>query len=205
MTSDALAQEAPQESAAKTHEGVVVDGGGHEGGHFPPFDSTNWAPQFVWLVLVFGTLYLLMSRLALPRVANILTTRETTINADLDAARATQAKAQTAAKHNDATLAAKKDEAQAIGREAQAKVAAEAGALRASAEQKFAQALAAAEQKLAQAIAAAEQRIAAEKAEKMAHVEGVARDAAAAIVAKLTGASADASAIDAAVRSLFAR
>jgi F-type H+-transporting ATPase subunit b len=194
MTSDALAQEAPKEPAAETHEGVVVDGGPHGGNAFPPFDSTNWAPQFVWLVLIFGALYLLMSRIALPRVADILTTRETTINDDLDSARASQAKAQIAAKHNDATLAAKKDEAQAIGREAQAKVAAEAGALRASAEQK-----------LAQALAAAEQRIAAEKAEKMAHVENVAKEAAAAIVAKLTGVQADAAAIDAAVRSLSAR
>ena len=193
MTSDALAQEAPQEPAAETHEGALAHGGAHEGGNFPPFDQTNWAPQFVWLVLVFGALYLLMSRLALPRVAGILTTRETTINADLDAARATQAKAQIAAKHNDATLAAKKDEAQTIGREAQAKAAAEAAAHRAAAEQKFAQAL-----------AAAEQRIAAEKAEKMAHVESVAKEAAAAIVAKLSGAQADAAALEAAVRSLSA-
>jgi len=194
MTSDALAQEAPQESAAETHEGTLAHGVAHEGGSFPPFDATNWAPQFVWLVLIFGALYLLMSRIALPRIADILETRETTINDDLDSARASQAKAQTAAKHNDATLAAKKDEAQAIGREAQAKVAAEAVAHRA-----------AAEQKLAQALAAAEQRIAAEKAEKMAQVESVAKDAAAAIVAKLTGASADAAAIEAAVRSLSAR
>jgi F-type H+-transporting ATPase subunit b len=194
MTSDALAQEAPQESAAETHEGTLAHGAAHEGGSFPPFDATNWAPQFVWLVLIFGALYLLMSRIALPRIADILETRETTINDDLDSARASQAKAQTAAKHNDATLAAKKDEAQAIGREAQAKVAAEAVAHRA-----------AAEQKLAQALAAAEQRIAAEKAEKMAQVESVAKDAAAAIVAKLTGASADAAAIEAAVRSLSAR
>jgi F-type H+-transporting ATPase subunit b len=194
MTSDALAQEAPQESAAETHEGTLAHGAPHEGGNFPPFDSTNWAPQFVWLVLVFGALYLLMSRIALPRVANILTTRETTINADLDAARATQAKAQTAAQHNDETLAAKKGEAQAIGREAQTKAAAEAAAHRAAAEQKFAQAL-----------AAAEQRISAEKLEKMAHVESVAREAAAAIIAKLAGAPADEAAIDAAVRSLSAR
>jgi F-type H+-transporting ATPase subunit b len=194
MTSDALAQEAPPESAAETHATTAAHGGPHEGGAFPPFDAANWAPQFVWLALVFGALYLLMSRIALPRVADILTTRETTINADLDSARATQAKAQTAAKHNDATLAAKKGEAQAIGREAQAKAAAEAAAHRA-----------AAEQKLAQALAAAEQRIATEKVENMAHVESVAKEAAAAIVAKLTGAEADAAAIDAAVRSLSAR
>ncbi len=194
MTSDALAQEAPQESAAETHEGTLAHGGAHEGSAFPPFDQANWAPQLVWLVLIFGALYVLMSRLALPRVATILTTRETTINDDLDAARATQAKAQVAAKHNDATLAAKKDEAQAIGRDAQAKAAAEGAAHRA-----------AAEQKLAQAISAAEQRIAAEKSQKMAHVESVAKEAAAAIIAKLTGAEVDAAAIDAAARSLSAR
>ena len=195
IISSARAEEAPVEGqVAEGATSSVAHAGAHEGSAFPPFDTHNFAPQFVWLVLVFGALYLLMSRIALPRVADILTTRETTINADLDSARATQAKAQTAAKHNDETLAAKKGEAQAIGREAQAKAAAEAAAHRAVAEQK-----------LAQALAAAEQRIAAEKAEKMTHVEGVAKEAAAAIIAKLTGAEADAAAIDAAVRSLSAR
>jgi F-type H+-transporting ATPase subunit b len=193
MTSAALAQESPQESSTETHAGVLADGGAPEGGGFPPFESWHFAPQFIWLVLVFGALYVLMSRLALPRVADILTTRDKSLTADLDAARASQAKAQLAAKHNDATLAAKKDEAQTIGREAQAKAAAEASALRAAAEQKFAQAL-----------AAAEARIAAEKAEKMAHVESVAKEAAAAILAKLTGSAVDPAAIDAAARTLSA-
>jgi|GEM_PF-5345005 len=95
--------------------------GGVQKGAFPPFDTSNFAPQLVWLVLIFGVLYLLMSRLALPRVATILSTRETTIGADLDAARESQAKAQAADAQNNATLRTKKEEAQTIGREAQQK------------------------------------------------------------------------------------
>ena len=198
MISSALAQEAPQEThpaEGGSHAGAagtLEHGGAHESA-FPPFESSNFAPQLVWLVLVFGVLYLLMSRLALPRVASILSNRETTIGADLDAARESQAKAQAAAQHNDATLRAKKDEAQAIGREAQAKIAAEVAALRAGAEQKFAQEL-----------AASEARIAAEKAERLTHVESIAREAAAAIVAKLTGVEVDGATLAAASQKLAA-
>jgi len=194
MISSAQAQEAPHESPAAEggeHTGALAPGGAHETGGFPPFETQNFAPQLVWLALIFGVLYLLMSRIALPRVANILATRDTTIGADLDAARESQSKAQAAAQHNDATLKAKKDEAQSIGREAQARIAAEVGQLRAAAEQKFAAEL-----------AAAEARIAGEKAEGLTHVGAIAQDAAAAIVAKLTGVQVDAATLAEAARKL---
>jgi F-type H+-transporting ATPase subunit b len=93
ISSAYAAQEASQEtnSAEGGAESAGAAGslahGGVQKGAFPPFDTSNFAPQLVWLVLIFGVLYLLMSRLALPRVATILSTRETTIGADLDAAR----------------------------------------------------------------------------------------------------------------------
>ena len=43
---------------------------GHQTGVFPPFDAHNFLPQLVWLVIIFGALYLLMSRIALPRRAS---------------------------------------------------------------------------------------------------------------------------------------
>ena len=49
-----------------------------------------------------------MSRLALPRVATILATRQDTINSNLDAARELQTKAQAADAENNATLLAKR-------------------------------------------------------------------------------------------------
>ena len=132
-----------------------------------------------------------MSRLALPRVATILATRQDTINSNLDAARELQTKAQAADAENNATLLAKREEAQAIGRDGQQKSATEVGALRADAEKKFADAL-----------AAAEARIAAEKAEALTHVESLAKEAAASIVAKLTGAQVDAQTLAAAYRNI---
>ncbi len=104
-----------------------------------------------------------------------------------------QGKAQSAAQRNEATLAAKKEEAQAIGRDAHEKIAAEINAARAAAEHKFAQEL-----------AAAEARIAAEKADAMSHVESIASEAAASIVAKLTGAAPEAHAVAAAYESATA-
>jgi F-type H+-transporting ATPase subunit b len=194
MISSAQAQEAPHESAAAEgaeQTGSLAHGGAHESGAFPPFDAHNFAPQLIWLALIFGLLYLLMSKIALPRIAKILSTRETTIGSDLDAARESQAKAQAAAQHNDATLKTKKEEAQSIGRDAQARIAGEVAQSRAAAEQKFAQEL-----------AAAEARIGAEKAEKLSYVGAIAQDAAAAIVAKLTGAQVDAATLADATRKI---
>jgi F-type H+-transporting ATPase subunit b len=194
ISSAYAAQEASQETnSAEGAENAGAAGtlahGGVQKGAFPPFDTSNFAPQLVWLVLIFGVLYLLMSRLALPRVATILSTRETTIGADLDAARESQTKAQAADAQNNATLRTTKEEARTIGREAQQKIAAEVGALRSSAEKKF-----------AEEIAAAEARIAGEKARAMTSVEGIATEAAAAIVAKLTGAQVDGAKLSAAYR-----
>jgi F-type H+-transporting ATPase subunit b len=175
--SSALAAEGAQE----THESVGAPGGEahHEGG-FPPFQTENFAPQIVWLVVIFSVLYLLMSRLALPRVGGIIENRAAKIAADLDASREMQAEAQAAAKANDETLRLRREEAQAIGRDAQQKIAAEAAARRT-----------AAEAEAAEKIRAAEARIVAAKNDALANVEQIAVEAAAAIVEKLTGARAD--------------
>jgi F-type H+-transporting ATPase subunit b len=199
ISSAVAAEEATHENHAaaggEEHEGaagtLAPGGAHHEGGAFPPFETSNFEHQLVWLVLVFGALYLLMSRIALPRVAGILAHRENTIGSNLDAARELQAKAHAADAENNATLRAKKEEAQAIGRDGQEKIGAEVGALRANAEKKF-----------AEEIAASEARIAAEKAEALSHVENLAKDAASAIIAKLTGAHVDANIIAAAYRDL---
>lgn len=177
MANESLGQEAEQ--TLETVETVGAGDAHHEGG-FPPFQTENFAPQFVWLVLIFGVLYLLMSRIALPRVGGILETRDAKISADLEAARDMQSKAQAAARANDDNLRLRREEAQSIGRDAQQKIATEAAAQRAQAEKQS-----------AEKIRAAEDRIASAKAQALSNVEQIAVDAAASIVEKLTGASVD--------------
>ena len=169
------------ESEQETHETVGAAGGEahHEGG-FPPFQQENFAPQIVWLIGIFGILYLLMSRVALPRVGGILENRETKIASDLEASREMQAKAQAAARANEENIRLRREEAQAIGRDAQQKIANEAAAQRTRAETDA-----------AEKIRAAEARISAAKTQALGNVEQIAIDAAASIIEKLSGASVD--------------
>jgi len=188
IITSAFAAERAEHEPAETSAGSAAHGGAHhEGGGFPPFEVQNFAPQLVWLALIFGVLYLLMSKLALPRVGKILETREAKIAGDLDASRELQAKAQTAAQENDSAVRAKRDEAQAIGREAAQKIAGDVAARRA-----------AAEKEAADRLRAAEAEILAQKNTALAEVPAIASEAAASIIEKLTGAKVDAATLAAA-------
>ena len=50
---------------------------------FPPFQKDTFASQLLWLALTFVALYLLMSRIALPRIGTILEARRQRIDGDL--------------------------------------------------------------------------------------------------------------------------
>jgi len=59
------------------------------GGHkapFPPFQSETFVSQLFWLVIAFAVLYLLTSRLVLPRVGGIIEARAKQIEGDLSEA-----------------------------------------------------------------------------------------------------------------------
>ena len=72
---------------AKGHEtGAHTEApGGHVGG-FPPFESSTYASQLVSLVIAFAALYLIVSRIALPRVGGVIDARANAIEGDLSAA-----------------------------------------------------------------------------------------------------------------------
>lgn len=170
--------------------GTEVPGGAHAKGVFPPFDSSTFAPQLIWLALIFGALYLLMSRIALPRIENILEARRSRIAGDLDDAADMQRKAQAAGAAYEKTLADAKAQAQTMAQKTRDQLAAEAAARRKTLEDE-----------LNGKLVDAERSIAASRAQAMTHVTEIAVGAAGEIVAQITGKPADAQAIARAVAS----
>ena len=157
-------------------------------GVFPPFDAHNFASQIVWLVIVFGALYWLMSRIALPRVGNILEARQSRIDGDLKSAVTMQQEAARAGAAYDAKLADAKARAQTLAQQTHDALHAQSEAKRHHLEAD-----------LSAKLATAEAQIADTKLRAMTNVEGIARGAAAAIVEHLTGRAPNPEAIDAAV------
>jgi len=155
---------------------------------FPPFDPSHFSSELIWLAITFGALYMLMSKVALPRVANILATRKDKIESDLATTARAQDEAAAAAAAHEKTLADAKAKAVGVGQAAHAELASQADARRH-----------ALESDLNAKIAAAEQQIVATKTAAMANVDGIAADAAHAILEHITGKPADVNAVAAAL------
>jgi F-type H+-transporting ATPase subunit b len=80
----------------------------------PQLDVTTFSNQIFWLVVAMVVLYLIMSRVALPRVASVLADRRGAITADIAAAEEYKLKAQEAEEAYKAALADAKAEANQI-------------------------------------------------------------------------------------------
>lgn len=68
-------------------EEMAIEGEAAESkGGFPQLDVSTYSSQVFWLAISFALLYILMSRIALPRVTEVLDMRQTQINTNLDRA-----------------------------------------------------------------------------------------------------------------------
>jgi F-type H+-transporting ATPase subunit b len=162
-----------------------------EGGHkapFPPFQKDTFASQLVSLVIVFVALYLIVSKIALPRVGGVLDARQNTIEGDLAEAQKLKDESDGALKAYESELAQARSRAQAIGAETRAKLNAASEAERKTLEEQ-----------LSLKLAEAEKTIASTREAAMSNVRGIAADAAAAIVQRLTGVVPDGAAVGQAV------
>jgi F-type H+-transporting ATPase subunit b len=177
---------------AESHGGAPEHGAHTEAeggnGGFPPFDSSTFASQLVSLVIAFVALYVIVSRIALPRVGSVIDARQNKIEGDLAEAQKLKDESEAALKAYESELAAARSRAQAIGTETREKLNAASGAERKSLEDK-----------LAHKLAEAEKTIAATRARAMSNVRGIATDAASAIVERLTGLAPDSKAVGKAV------
>src|SRR5215470_8038487 len=94
---------------------------GHGGG-FPPFESTTFASQLVSLVIAFVALYIIVSRIALPRVGAVIDARQDKIEGDLAEAQKLKDDSEAALKAYESELAAARSRAQAISNETRDKL-----------------------------------------------------------------------------------
>ncbi len=171
--------------ATETHAGHTE--APHSGG-FPPFAKETFASQLVWLAICFVALYLLVSRIAVPRIGGIIDERAKRIEGDFASAQRMKDESEAALAAYEKSLAEARNRAQAIGGEIRDKLHAEGEERRK-----------ALESKLNTQLADAEKQIATTKTAAMTNVRGIAVDAAAAIVERLTGTVPSAVAVEAAV------
>ena len=173
---------APTHTASTEHPAQ----GGHGG--FPPFQSQTFASQLVWLAIAFVLLYVLMAKLALPRVASIIESRQKRIEDDLADASRLKGESDAAVAAYEKALADARNRAQVIANETRERQAAEAEARRKTLENE-----------LNNKLTEAEKTIAATKQAAMGNVRGIAEDATRAIVERLIGQAPNEKAVVAAV------
>ncbi len=146
----------------------------------PQLDFATFPSQVFWLAVIFVLLYLLMSRVALPRVSAMIDARKARIEGDLEQAAQMKAEAEAVMAAYERSLADARAQAQATLKEAMDRFSAEA----AERQRKAAETLAV-------QTAAAEKRIADAKAEALRGLRAVAIDVARTATQRLVGVDID--------------
>jgi len=161
---------------------------------FPPFDSSTFASQLLWLAITFVALYFLLSKVAIPRISGILTDRAGRIAGDIDKAQKAKADSDAAIAAYEKALATARVNAGAIAEKARSEAKAATDAERAGIEAG-----------LAKKLAAAEASIAAIKTKALSEVGAIAAEATTAIVKALIDADVGKSDVDAAVAKAMSK
>ncbi len=180
---------------AKTHNtGTTAEGGAQGGGHgtvFPPMDPTTFASQILWLALTFGALYMIMSRISLPRIGEVVEERAERIQRDLDEAERMKTETEVALADYERSLAEAKSKANGIAAQERARVKEDTDRARAQADEQD-----------AKTMSDAEARIAKSKTAALASVNEIAAETAGSVIDKLIGSKASPDEIKQALASL---
>ena len=148
--------------------------------HFLRSIRSTFASQLVSLAIAFVALYLIVSRIALPRVGSVIDARQNAIEGDLADAQKLKDESDAALKAYENELAAARARAHAISAETREKLNAASEAERKTLEER-----------LSLKLIEAEKTIASTREAAMSNVRSIAAEAAAAIVQRLTGVQPD--------------
>jgi F-type H+-transporting ATPase subunit b len=186
--------------AATTAVEPALEAAGHgagaasNGGGLPQINPDVFAPQLVWLVLTFALLYLLMSRVVIPRIGGVIEERKNRIARDLAEAERLKTETSQAIEAYEQAISEAKGSAHKIAQGTRDKLKSEVDAERARIEKE-----------LTDKSVAAEGRIGKAKADALAQVGGIAAETAESIIGRLIGAKIDRSEALAAVEAVRRR
>ncbi|RMD89335.1 MAG: F0F1 ATP synthase subunit B' [Alphaproteobacteria bacterium] len=169
------------------HAAAEAAHGGGEAVGMPQLDFSTFPNQIFWLAVTLVVLYLILSRLALPRIASVLAERAGTITGDLEKAEELKRKAEEAEQAYQKALADARAEAQRVIAEAKAEL-----------QREIDEATARADAEIAARAAESEKAIAEIRASALDAVRKVAADVAQEVIVAL-GGKPDAKAIREAV------
>lgn len=155
----------------------------------PQLDPTSYGNQIFWLLVALAGIYLILTRIALPRIGAVLAERKGTITNDLAAAEELKLQAESAEAAYQKALADARAEAARIIAETRAEIQADLDA-----------ALAEADAEIATRAAASEARISEIRAAAVEAVTEVAKDIARELVTAL-GGKADARGVTSAINA----
>ena len=162
----------------------------------PQLNIADFAPQLIWLAIIFVIMYIMMSRVAIPRIAEVLENRQNRISSDLAEAKKLSEDSDKAKAEYEAALSEARSKAHAMVAELKAGIAKDQDASKAELDATLSEKAKAAEESINKAKDAALQnvrQIAADAAKstvsKLVSVEISDADAAAAVEASMKGAS----------------
>ncbi|HET6389722.1 F0F1 ATP synthase subunit B' [Hyphomicrobium sp.] len=149
-----------------------------ETGGLPQLNSHHFLPQLFWLAVTFVTLLFVMSKIALPRVGEVLEERRDRIKRDLDAAARLKAETDKALADYEKALSDARTNASGIAKETRERLASETETERHRVDEQ-----------IAAKLREAEKRIAGTKSKATSAIGDIATDTARAVVEKLIGQS----------------
>ncbi len=178
---------------AATAQDAAEHGGEHAGG-LPQLNPATFPTQIFWLAITFAALYYLLSKKALPVMAQVLEERQERISRDLSKAASLKEEAESVMAAVDKVLAEARVQAQTAI--AETVIAAEADAQARQAKLNA---------DIADRLHSAETRIRSAKEQALVNVRSEAADIAQAIASKLGGVDADPAKVKAAVTAVEER
>ncbi len=159
----------------------------------PQLDFTTYLPQIFWLLVTFTVLYILMAKVALPRIGEVIEERRDRIAKDLDKAQRLRAETDEAIASYEKALKDARSEASQIAQSTRDKLGAKSDTKRKKVEAK-----------LAKKLNDAEAQITAMTDAAMAEVGTISNDTTANLITALLGEDLDAKKISKAVNAQLA-